>query len=323
MKINTTRGVRRPAALQLAVALAALLAVLAAGCSSDEGAATTQAATTTAVVATTTTGAATTVATTTTAAPTTTTEAPTTTTAAPAKTPMPTVDELVAAIYAAVNAKDSDAVRALTAEDARHPIYYVEGKVGTVSAEIAPDYDWSRDPMSGIEVLGESFVSGDVVVTPVRVTYPDPDGTLTGFDVMVVRHVEGGLLGGGAATFLADDRPDLVADPADAWALIEALGAAMTADDVEGALATMSGLAVFAEDMTDTETYIRGTSALREFFTGSLMVTGEFTGEPVMSGPFVAVPTHLSTDVGFFSDGVFLYWISDGKIALQAWAQGF
>ncbi len=48
------------------------------------------------------------------------------------------------------------------------------------------------------------------------------------------------------------------------------------------------------------------------------MVTGEFTGEPVMSGPFVAVPTHLSTDVGFFSDGVFVYWISDGKIALQA-----
>ena len=324
MKINTTRGARRPAALQLAVALVALVAVLAAACSSDEGAATTQAATTTLPVVTTTAAATTTVATTTTTAPpATTTEAPTTTTEAPAKTPMPTVDELVAAAYAAVNAKDSDALRALTAEDARHPIYYVEGKVGTISGEIAPDYDWSRDLMSGIEVLGESFVSGDVVVTPVRVTYPDPDGALTGFDVMVVRHVEGGLLCGGAATFLADDRPDLVADPADAWALIEASGAAMNADDVEGALAMMSPLAAFWEDMTDSQTMHRGTSALREFFTGSLMVNGELTGEPVMSGPFVAEPARLSTDAGFFSDGVFVYWISDGKIALQAWAQGF
>jgi len=322
MKINTTREVRRPAALQLAVALVALAAVLAAGCSSDEGATTTQAVTTTAVVATTT-APATTLATTTTGAPVTTTEAPTTTTAGLAKTPMPTVEELVAAIHAAVNAKDSDAVRALTAEDAGHPIYYVEGKVGTISGEITPDYDYSRDLMSGIEVLGEPLVSGNVVVVPVRVTYPDPDGALTGFDVMVVRHVEGGLLCGGAATFLADDRPDLVADPADAWALIEALGAAMNADDVEGALATMSGLAVFWEDMTDSETMHRGTSALREFFTGSLMVNGELTGEPVMSGPFVAEPARLSTDAGFFSDGVFVYWISDGKIALQAWAQGF
>ena len=61
---------------------------------------------------------------------------------------------------------------------------------------------------------------------------------LTGFDVMVVRHVEGGLLVGGAATFFADDRPDLVADPAEARALIEASAAAFNADDVEGVLAT-------------------------------------------------------------------------------------
>ena len=72
----------------------------------------------------------------------------------------------------------------------------------------------------------------------------------------------------------------------------------MNADDVEGVLAAMSGFAVFWEDMTDVETIHGGTAALREFFTGSLMVTGEFTGEPVMSGPFVAVPTRLSTDVG-------------------------
>ncbi len=83
---------------------------------------------------------------------------------------------------------------------------------------------------------------------------------LTGFDVMVVRQVEGGLLVGGAATFLADDRPDLVADPAEAWALIEASAAAFNADDVEGVLATMSGSAVLWEDMTDVDDHPWGHS---------------------------------------------------------------
>ena len=314
-------GSRRPLWARPLVALGAAAAVLAVGIPLlllygpgvgpvTDGSTTTLLVTTTTAV------------TTSTEAPTTTTEAPTTTTEAPAKTPMPTVDELVAAIHAAVNAKDSDAVRALTAEDAGHPVYIVEGKVGTVSTEITPDYDWSRDLMLGIEVLGESFVSGNVVVTPVRVTYPDPDGALTGFDVIVVRHVEGGLLVGGAATFLADDRPDLVADPAEAQALIEASAAAFNADDVEGVLATMSGSAVLWPDMTDTETYLRGTSALREAITASLWFGVEYTGEPVMSGRFIAVPSRNTDDLGPFYDGVYLFWISDGKIALQAWAQG-
>ena len=263
--------------------------------------------------------------TTTTAPPTTTTEAPTTTTAGPAKTPMPTVEELVTAYYATGNAGDWDGFRALNTDECMHAFYYVEGRTGTISDNIShAAYDFASDPNQGIEVLGEFFVSGDgdVVVVPVAWTYPDPTGVLTGFDVLVVRHGDGGLLVGGVAFFLADDRPDLVADPTEAWALIEASRAAFNADDVEGVLATMSGSAVFWEDMTDVET-IHGGTALREFLTANLMLSIEFTGEPVASGRFVAVPGRNTEDRGFFGDGMYVFWISEGKIALQAYAQGF
>jgi len=283
--------------------------------------------TTTLPVVTTTAAVTTTVATTTTTAPpaTTTTEAPTTTTAAPAKTPMPTVDELVAAYYATGNAGDWDGFRALSTDDCMHAIYYVEGRTGAISDNFShAAYDFASDPNQGIEVLGEFVVSGDgdVVVVPVAWTYPDPTGVLTGFDVLVVRHGDGGLLVGGAASFLADDRPDLVADPAEAWALIEASRAAFNADDVEGVLATMSGSAVFWEDMTDVET-IHGGTALWVFLTANLTVIAEPPGEPVASGRFIAVPGRNSSDAGFFSDGMYIFWISEGKIALQAYAQGF
>jgi hypothetical protein len=276
--------------------------------------------TTTLPVVTTTTAATTT----TTAPPASTTEAPTTT-AGPAKTPAATVDELVAAYYATGNAGYWKSFRALNTDDCMHAIYYVEGRTGTISDNIShAAYDFASDPNQGIEVLGEFFVSGDgdVVVVPVAWTYPDPMGVLTGFDVLVVRHVDGGLLVGGAATFLADDRPDLVADPAEARALIEASRVAFNADDVEGVLATMSGSAVFWEDMTDVET-IHGGTALREFLTANLTVRAELTGEPVASGRFIAVPSRNTEDLGFVGDGVYVFWISDGKIALQAYAQGF
>jgi hypothetical protein len=272
--------------------------------------------TTTAVVTTT-------LAPTTTEAPTSTTEAPTTTAAA-AKTPMPTVDEVVAAYYATGNAGDWDAFRALSTDDCMHAIYYVEGRTGAISDNIShADYDFASDPLQGIEVLGPAVVSERVVAIPVAYTYPDPTGVLTGFDVLVVRYVEGGLLVGGVASFLADDRPDLVADPADARAVIDASRAAFNAEDVEGVLATMSGAAVFWEDMTDAETTHRGTAALREFLTDSLFFSVELTGDPVMSGRFLAVPSHHSADSGGFADGMYVFWISDGKIALQAYAQGW
>jgi len=42
-----------------------------------------------------------------------------------------------------------------------------------------------------------------------------------------------------------------------------------------------------------------------------------------MSGRFVAVPARLTDELGPFYDGAWIFWIKDGRIALQAWAQGF
>jgi len=49
----------------------------------------------------------------------------------------------------------------------------------------------------------------------------------------------------------------------------------------------------------------------------------EFTGEPVISGPFVGVATRV-TDLasGVARDGVSVYWIEDGLIRLHALTTG-
>ncbi|MBP1632705.1 MAG: hypothetical protein H6Q11_993, partial [Acidobacteria bacterium] len=136
-------------------------------------------------------------------------------------------------------------------------------------------------------------------------------------------HVEAGLLVGGAATFFADDQPDLVADPAEAQALIEASAAAFNADDIEGMLAGYNADALFWEDMTDVTTTYRGTAAIREFFTDNHFFTVEQTGDSVISGRFIAVPNRNTVEAtGAFFDGMLIFWVSDGKMALQAYAQG-
>ena len=265
----------------------------------------------------------TTVATTTTA--TTTTVATTTTGGAPAKAPAATVEELVTAYYATGNAGDYDAFRALNTDDCMHAIYYVAGSVGRISDNIShADYDFAADPLQGIEVLGESVVSGDVVAVPVAYTYPaDVLGVLTGFDVLVVRHVEGGLLVGAVATFFADNQPDLAADPVEAQALVEAAAAAFNADDVEGVLALMTEEGAIWEDMTDIDTIHQGAADLRDVLVADLGFTVGFPGDLVASGRFFAVPgRHTDAATGFTYDGMYIFWIRDGKIALQAYAQG-
>ena len=229
------------------------------------------------------------------------------------------------AYYATGNAGDYDAFRALNTDDCMHAIYYVAGSVGRISDNIShADYDFAADPLQGIEVLGESVVSGDVVAVPVAYTYPaDVLGVLTGFDVLVVRHVEGGLLVGAVATFFADNQPDLAADPVEAQALVEAAAAAFNADDIEGMLAGYEADALFWEDMTDVDTTLAGTVAMGDFFTVNHFFTSEATGDLVASGRFFAVPTRNTVEAtGAGYDGMMIFWIRDGKIALQAYAQG-
>jgi len=248
-----------------------------------------------------------------------------TTTMAAGKTPAATMPDLVASVYAALKAKDSAALWALHADDAgSHFFYYAQEQSGYVSGAITPGYDLASDRYQSIEVLGEPVVSGDVVLIPVVYTYPEPDGVFTGFEVLRVNRVAGGLLVGGGATFLSDNGPDEIADPAEAWALIQDAAAAANAGDVEGVLATMSGDVLLWEDVFDPDAKYAGAVAVRQVLTDlGTYFRVEFTGEPVYSGPFVALPSRHTVEAsGESVEGLYIFWIRDGKIALQAYARG-
>ena len=285
----------------------ALLALVAAGCGDDESATTTEAVTTTQA------------ATTTEAAPT------TTTTIAGEKAPAAGVDELVERLYSALNALDNEAFRALVTDDGVHSFYYVAGSnyyVAESSGEITytgphMEMDLPTIGFRGIEVLGEPIVSGNAVAVPVAYTYPEPAGVLTGFDLLVLVPTGHGWLVGGAATFVA--AAGLEADQAAFRAIIEADVSAFNDGDVEGDLALFSADAVMWDDVTSSDATYTG-DALAEFIAESVYFDVEITGELVFSGPFAIVPNRLvaATDS---SEGISLYWIRDGLIALHAFGQ--
>ncbi len=242
--------------------------------------------------------------------------------AAPPQTPAASIEELLTAYYVGGGGPGGwDAFRALSTYDCRHTFYYVDGQVGQVAADFAhADYDFGSDPNQGLEVLGAPLVSGDVVAVPVRYTYPDPTGVLTGFDVMVVKHVEGGVLISGVATFVAVPGGD--AEAAVVQPLLEAEAAAWNADDIDGVLATWTDDAVFWQGVGGGYTTFTG-AALREVIPGLFFVSVEMTGTPLLSGPFAAVPNRLTVEAsGAGADGISIYWVRDGKFALQAFGQG-
>ena len=82
-------------------------------------------------------------------------------------------------------------------------------------------------------------------------------------------------------------------------------------------------LATYGENATYIEVltgYVYTGSTLRSFFASRSL---EFTGPPVVSGPFAAVPTRITEkSTGLTADGVSIYWIHDGQIALHSYAQG-
>jgi len=247
----------------------------------------------------------------------------TTTTTIPgsAKRPATDVDELVARLYAALNAMDDEAFRALSADGAQHAAYITDGTTGSITSSFFHDsYRLASAGYLSIAALGEPIVSGYVVAVPVAYTYPEAVGVLTGFDLLVLTPTGSGWLLGGGATFLAD--PGLEADLAEAEAPIEASAAAFNADDVDGMLATYAEYGVLWEDVTDAGSTYTG-AALRRFLSYNLYFTVEFTAEPAASGPFVVVPSHHTVEAtANGSDGMYVFWIRDGEIALQAYAQG-
>jgi len=275
----------------------ALLAVATSGCGDDESVTTTEAATTTQAV--------------------TTTEAASTTAAAE-KTPVADADELMERVYTALNDMDNEAFRALVADDGVHSFYYVTGSTGSITDTAAyMEIDLPTAGFRGIEVLGEPIVSGNAVAVPVAYDYPE--GVLTGFDLMVLVPTGHGWLLGGAATFVAIGNSQ--ADAAQVQTLTEAESATWNGGDAEAVLALYGTDAMFWSDVTSPDSAYTG-DALAHFVGGTVYdFDVEGTGEPVVSGPFAVVPNHLVTGVSDTSDGISLYWIQDGLIALHAFGQ--
>jgi len=263
----------------------------------------------------------------TTQAPTTTTTsttAPTTTSLAPGKTPAPSVEELVTGIFAALTAEDAEALHGLFADGTWHRIYAAQGSAGVLGGIV--NHTTYQPEGEAWEVLGDVIVAGEVAVAPVRATYAeihDIAGAWVGFDVMVVEEVAGGFLGGMGITLYAEvNAPGYAeADPAVVEEILAAQAAAWAAGDIAGVLAGYVS--------TSQPVYItlaHGGTASRSYSNLADLLAGmrlEFTGEPVISGSFVAVATRV-TDLasGVSADEFSIYWIEDGMIQLHVLTRG-
>ena len=253
--------------------------------------------------------------------PTTTTVSPTTITLAASTTATtmqahPTsVDELVTALYAALNAKDDEAFRALSAPGAHHAFFYDFGQ----SAGMFPaGFDHSASALSRaattlIEVIGDVIEFGDVLAIPVRYTHPNEVDI--GYDVLIIERSPDGLLIAGGATVYA--APGLEPDPTTAD-VVAAEIAAWNAGDAAAVMALMDAVATMWDDLGDPESKHRG-AALELFVNSSLWFQVEVDGELSYSGPFAVAPTRLTTATDS-SEGITLYLVREGQIILQGYA---
>lgn len=233
-------------------------------------------------------------------------------------TPATTVEELTAALHAALGAQDAAAYRALFAVGARQVFYLVEGKTGRfVDDLVILAGDPATDPLQSMEVLGNPVVSGNVAAIPVRYTLRlEQPRVVVGFDVVVgVPAPQGGLLIGGVASLVAD--PGLEVDLAVARSLVEAEGAAWNAGDVGGVLATMGEDAVLWDPTAPDEIL---TGPALEGLLASLIpnLSLEVAGPPLVSGPFFVVAERITDRAsGSGPYAVAVYWIRDGLTALR------
>jgi hypothetical protein len=242
------------------------------------------------------------------------------TTLAPGETPAASVEELVTGIFAALTAGDAEALRGLFLDGTWHHIYGVQGSV--VAAGGSVDNDTYQPVGEAWEVLGEVMVSGKVAATPVQATYAegsDIAGAWVGFDLTVVEEVAGGYLGStGLALLDKVDTPGYAeADPAVVAELLAAQAAAWAAGDIDRVLADYSEDALGIDGSLG---YSRDRGRLADFYAWFRL---EYIGEPVISGPFFAVATRVTDlDSGVAADGVSLYWIHEGEIALHVLTTG-
>jgi hypothetical protein len=235
-----------------------------------------------------------------------------------AKTPAATVEDLVAALYDALNAKDDAAFRALSSDTAYHDFFYYNGS-GTGRFPGGFAHESSNLAATGlleIEVLGDPLVSGEAVAIPTRYTHTDEVDV--GFDLLVLKNTPDGYLIAGGATFYAKEGVDL---DIDSGVTIWEEHLRWNDGDTEGVLDFFADGATMWDQVTDPTARVTG-DELAGFVAASLWFDIELPGDPMFttSGPFAVVPTRLvaTTDT---SDGITLYLIRDGKVVLQAFAQ--
>jgi len=232
------------------------------------------------------------------------------------KEPAETLDELLTRLYAAISAHDDAAFAATTMYGAVHAVYYTDGNRGSETASLSMDgYHVSGSGITTAEMTGESLVVGDVVAVPVAYSYPGEVDY--GFDLMRIVHFRGGLLLGDGATIFGS--PSEV-DP-DAAAVLEAEAAAWTVADADAVLATFTDDGAFWDGIVDGARTIHAGDELATWLADIVGFTVGVTSEPIASGTFVAATNRLTGDTAAdFVDGISVYEIRGGKIALHVWA---
>ena len=275
------------------------LAMLVAGCG-DDSATTTVAPTTTLAPTTTSTQV------------TTTTLAPMATVSVPGKTPAASVEDVMLTIHTAINEGNDAAHLGVVANGSLMLFYTVHGLDGESGSTLGMGQLLPSRLEQEMET-GEVVVSGDTGAAVLRLVYPDPEPALVGFNTFVAEPVAGGFLYAGGVWIAAWESGGYAeADPAVVAELLAAQAAAWAAGDVDGVLAGYWEQAEYIDGYAYETVSAAGLAGL---YAGLRL---EFTGEPVISGPFFAVATRV-TDLasGVATDGVSVYWVREGEIALH------
>jgi len=243
---------------------------------------------------------------------TTTTLAPMATVSVPGKTPAASVEDVMLTIHTAINEGNDAAHLGVVANGSLMLFYTVHGLDGESGSTLGMGQLLPSRLEQEMET-GEVVVSGDSGAAVLRLVYPDPEPAWVGFNTFVAEPVAGGFLYVAGAWIAAEESAGYAeADPAVVAELLAAQAAAWAAGDVDGVLAGYWEQAEYIDGYAYETVSAAGLAGL---YAGLRL---EFTGEPVISGPFFAVATRV-TDLasGVATDGVSVYWVREGEIALH------
>lgn len=242
------------------------------------------------------------------------------------KTPMPSMEALIGATYASVEARDTDAFYALRTPEALHSVYYSAAGDFTLVGTFTPTakLNLATDQLRRLERLGPPIFSGMIVAVPGEYRYATE--TEIGFDLFRIEKVKDGYLIAEQATVYAKTPVDpeverFVAE--DAGTLVTSFVTAWNEGDVEAARATFAPNGESWSGWHSTRDVFSG-DGLTEWIADNLWI--EVVAPPeeaVVAGPFLVVPNTLinSNNRTDTSDGMSLFMLEDGKIALHIFHQ--